>query len=129
MTLTELQTDLRQGMTIHEALTKHNITFEQAFTELKKAQNPKIYKKSPKRDPSMKYITKNKTDGKYYIRKGIGHKGKKKTLRYGTYRTLEDAKTIRDALIENGWQQRSVDRLCKEHHIYRCDKQSKVRYS
>ena len=127
MTLAEFQFDLSHGMTINDALIKHNLTLGEAFNQLHKENYKK--RKPPARDPSLKYITRNKADGKYYIRKSKSKNGSNKTLRFGTYATLSDAKRMRDALMENGWQQKSVNQLCKELGVTRCDTRSRIRYS
>ena len=49
---------------------------------------------------------------------------------YKSFKSIndEDAETIRDELICNGWNQKSVERLCKEHGIERCYGKFESRY-
>lgn len=108
--LTEFQTDLRNGMTIHDALIKHNLTFKQAVENIYK---PHTQQKTP-HPTNEKYIAYR--DGHYYLRKY----SRKKTRMFGTYHTLEDAVKVRDHCIKYGWKQHSIDKYCQELGVKRC---------
>ena len=124
-TLTSFQQDLKNGMTIHDALCKHGLTFKQAVLSVSKPR--KKQKKNYKQrthSSNEKYIIGR--DGHYYLRKNVNGS----TLMFGTYKTLEDAIRMRNHCIEHGWKQKSIDRYCEVLGIERCKKghNSKVRY-
>jgi hypothetical protein len=104
--------DLQQGMTIHDALTKHGITFQDAFQQLHK------YKRTPEKKTytqigvSQYILT---VDNRYAIRKNINGK----TRMFGTYDCLEDAVLVRDELIRDGWHQTHVDSICERLGVQR----------
>lgn len=119
--MAKFQYDLQQGMSISEALTKHNLTFKQAFNQSHRPKKPRKKRQSRKRNTKNwvnntgeKYI--QSRDGHYYVRKSI--KGETRT--FGTYRTLEDAVLLRDYCMEHGWKQHSIDRYCEILGIERC---------
>ena len=124
MGIIDFQQDLKQGMTINEALIKHKMTLKEVITKL--TTKPEKETKKPTRPVELRNITKNKKNNTYYIRKSKTTNGKKKSLRYGTYNTLKEAQTIRDELIKNGWNQKSIDNLCKKHNITRRDSKPKT---
>lgn len=55
------------------------------------------------RDPSMKYISKSKYD-RYVITKIVDNRRRQ----FGSFHTLEEAKKVRDALVENDWDFNAV---------------------
>ena len=128
--MAEFQSDLKNGMTLTDALTKHGLTLEKAFNILhyipKKKQiipNKKKHKRKPKTYTPTHYI--QCRNGRYYLRKHAHGKGRA----FGTYSTLEDAIRMREALKLDGWHQTHVDRLCDELGIIRCrTRGKKVRY-
>jgi hypothetical protein len=116
--LAMFQYDLQHGMTISEALTKHNLTFKQAFQEFhgyqKKNQNRKNGNKQRiEKTTNEQYIYAR--DDRYYLRKCIKNESKF----FGVYRTLEDAIKVRDYCIRYGWKQHSIDRYCEELGVER----------
>ena len=108
--LKSFQTDLKNGMSIHDALIKHNLTFKQAVETIYKPHKP--HKTS--HPTNEKYILHR--DGHYYLRK---HTREKLRL-FGTYHTLEDAMKVRDYCIKYGWKQHSIDKYCEELGVKRC---------
>jgi hypothetical protein len=116
MGIKAFQKDLNNGMTITEALQKHNLTFKETCDRLhdervfpsKYRKQPIIY--TPTGIPNIYNI-----NNKYYIKKTI--KGKSRI--YGSYNTLEDAIRMKQALIKDGWHQTHVDKLCQELGIER----------
>lgn len=116
--LAMFQYGLKHGMTISEALTKHNLTFKQAFQEFheyqKKNQNRENGKKQRiEKTTNEQYIYAR--DGRYYLRKCIKNESKF----FGVYRTLEDAMKVMDYCIQYGWKQHSIDRYCEELGVER----------
>lgn len=74
-----------------------------------------------------KSVAKNiqERDGKFYVRRYINGK----TRMFGTYRSLEDAKLVRDYLNKYGWKQKSVDSICEKLGVERVKHQrNTVRY-
>ena len=98
----EFQTDIRNGMSIEKALTKHGLTLTETFTELHGQPRGRPRKPQPKRklethSTGEKYIQYN--SGKYLLRKTNEY--------YGRYDTLEEAVSVRDYLVEHGWSKRN----------------------
>ena len=128
MGLKAFQKDLQNGMSITDALQKHNLTLETALHQLH-GYHKKTYK--PKTSPSHaeKYI--QYRCGRYYLRKTVfsRKKGRRITRMFGTYKTLEDAIRMREAQKEIGWKVTKVDELCEKLGIERCKhKRCTVRY-
>ena len=105
MTLTEFQEDLRNGMTIHDALIKHELTFKQACQYLHGYCRPKqpVHKQS-----LPMYISRNNKG--FEIKKSVNGKNKY----FGTYKTLDDAVLMRNYLIEHGWYKNRVPAIREE---------------
>jgi len=116
----EITEDLKNGMGLEECLIKHQTNLRTLFQNQYKL--PLTTRKGP-----VTYILEQ--DGRFLIRKKIKRKNKRsKTYVFGVYNSREDAETIRDALILNGWKQKSVNRLCIEHGIDRCIGRHEERY-
>lgn len=142
-TLQKFQQDLRNGMTLEKACSKHKISLDYAFKHMpktitkprkitKKLGRPrKITKKlgRPRKFertnniPYQPVNEKNITNryGKYFLRKRINNKERV----YGTYNTLEDAIKIRDYCNEHGWYVTRIDEYCEILGIERCKKTKK----
>jgi len=107
--------DLWNGMTIEAALRKHNLTLLTAFNILQYDQPYGVKPGNPK--PKVKCPERNilERNNGFTLRKSI----KGKTKIFGVYDSLEDAVRMREALKEDGWHQRHVDRLCQELGITR----------
>ena len=106
--LKRFQEDLRNGMNISEACTKHNVSLAYAMENMpKKLTKPR--KKPKGRAPSTgeKYI--QFRHGKYFLRKNV----RRKMRCFGTYNTLEDAVKVRDYCMEHGWKVKSIDEYCR----------------
>jgi len=116
-----LQADLQKGMSIEEALQKHNLTFKEAFTELDKYKMGRPHKNKKQKLKKGAYATgeryiRRTLQGHYYLRKQV--RGKMRT--FGTYHTLEDAVRMREHCKKYGWKELSIDRYCEELGISRC---------
>lgn len=120
--LRSFQNDLREGMTIQEALMKYNMSLEYAFKKLQH-KSPKKSRYVPKQKNQTKYI--QERNNHFYLRKAI----RKKVKPFGTYSSLEDAVKVRDHCMRHGWKQTKIDEYCKELGVVRCtDHRSTVRY-
>ena len=104
-----LQDDLRAGMTIEDALHKHNMSFKEAFDGM-----PKPLTNGGNTGVGEKFISKHQ--GKYIIRK----RHRNKTRLFGTYDRLEDAIKVRDYCLEHGWYITKLDDYCKAVDVERC---------
>lgn len=96
-------------MTIEDALTKHGMTFKEAFDGM-----PKPLTNGGNTGVGEKFISKHQ--GKYIIRK----RTKGKTRVFGTYDTLEDAVKVRDYIVEHGWYITKLDEYCEACGVERC---------
>lgn len=104
------QDDLKNGLSIEQALRKYNISFREAIDSM-----PRFYGRKKKRKcrGRAKYI--QQMDNRFHVRKTI----KGKTRSFGSYSSLEDAIKLRDYCIEHGWKQRKVDEYCETLGITR----------
>ena len=117
MTCMEFREDLRNGMTINDALIKHNLSLKNAVDFLQyKQQRPKNKIKTSRKYMKCgeRYIMQRGEDS-FCIRKNINGK----TRMFGTYTSLEDAIRMREALKIDGWHQTHVDSLCEKLRILR----------
>lgn len=115
MGLIDFQEDIKNGMTIEDALTKHHLSFQYVCKNIGKVKRWKIPEKTPVDE--RRYFNVQKTpDGKFRVYKQVG--GQNTT--FGTYRTMEDAIRIREHCHEHGWVKTNVDRYCRELGIERC---------
>lgn len=118
MGIIDFQEDLRNGMTLEDALIKHELTLKEAIDCIHK---PVIHP-SKKRKPYAKrniycQVEKNisKRGDAYHLRKAID--GKMKWG--GSYDTLEEARLVKDFLNKNGWNLIKVNEACKKYGIIR----------
>ena len=124
MNVKGFQQDLRDGMTISDALIKHQVTFKEAVDSM-----PRPVTNNKQRKPvthKQRYITGR--SGHHYLRKQV----RGKTRVFGTYKTIEDAVRMREHCEKHGWKERSIDKYCKELGIERCihhNKRKNKRYS
>ena len=97
----QFQNDIRNGMSINDALTKQGLTLTKTFNTLHgqpRGRPTKAKRKLPTMGTGEKYIQWN--NGKYLLRKTNEY--------YGRYATLEEAVFIRDYLVEHGWSKRNL---------------------
>ena len=87
----EFQKDLKEGMSLTDALEKHELTFKEAFTRC----NEIMCGKTNGRYHNI-YLRKN---GKFIVEKCI--KGRKHTI--GVFEDLDDAVEARDYADKHGW--------------------------
>ena len=110
------QQDLRDGMSIEDALTKHGMTFKEAFENMERPHirgQKTVIEKRKDHSPSM-YI--NKIRSRYVIYKKVNDK----QTYFGTYKTLTDAMKIRDCLVKDGWCPDKLDDYCRACGVERC---------
>ena len=96
------QSDLQNGMTIEEALQKHELTFREAVEQMPR---PKLHDKS---STGERYITHNRYG--YHVRKKVNGK----TRHFGVYPTLKEAVRVRDYCIKYGWHWRQLKSIQKK---------------
>ena len=90
--------DMKNGMSLENALQKHDVSFKDAVELLQKQSGRGKKKTQWNAKTGEKYISKTK-NGKYLIRKNINGK-----MRYfGYYDNIQDAIKVRDYFSENGW--------------------------
>ena len=105
--------DLWSGMSLCDALTKHETNLHDVFQALQnKPQKPKGSKSKVISSSEPYIFIRNNT---FSVRKST----KGKTKMFGTYNSMEDAIRMRDALKRDGWHQTHVDRICEELGIQR----------
>ena len=108
--LKAFQDSIREGMTIDEALTKYNLTLQEAFTALQYTK-PNTKTKKRQTSPERNII---KHENTYLLRKTIkGH-----TRYYGRYNTLADARRVKNELISLNWNA-DIDEVCQKLGIHR----------
>ena len=90
------QQDLKDGMSIEEALKKHELTFQYACENM-----PRQLTKERKKGNPSKYISRN--EDKYLLRKN--------NVYYGRYRTLKDAMRVRDYMEKHGWNKKDLKKI------------------
>lgn len=101
----QIQRELRNGVSIAEVCTRHNVSLLALFNELKAEQEYTYSPKARYSNTGELYIYR-KSNGYYYLRKGGGH--------YGHYKSMSEAKKVRDYFIYNGWRKHRLDEVCKE---------------
>lgn len=108
MNVAEFREDLKT-MTLNECLKKHNVDLNTAF----KLSTPKPIQKRKKtlKDKSLKFLTKQ--GGRYALRKKI----KGVNYNFGSYPILEEAKIVRDCMVECNWDKTQLERIIKENNI------------
>ena len=100
---------LLNGDTIDQVCHDYNITFPEL---LKLMSSYGSWKKNNLTYSGERYIMKHREN--YVIRKRKNY--------FGTYKTLNDAITIRDWFISHRWDKRWINKACKECGITRCTK-------
>ena len=102
MVVTPFQMDLRNGMSLEDALKKHDMTLKQAVFQSPRHRKSLNWKKSA----DMKNIYKN---GESYT---ISKQQNGITKSFGTYKNVSDAQMVRDYLDNYGWEQLDVGLIC-----------------
>ena len=117
MGIEKFQEDLRNGMSLEEALKKHNISFKEAWDKCPKPmKHGKMVQKKYRKNIIQRadeHI--QQRNDKYYIRKTV--KGRFKS--FGVYTSLKDAQTVRDFLIKHGWTKKNMEKACNRYKIKR----------
>ena len=108
-----LRTKLKNGSSIESVCKEYNLTFNELFKLLKKDNE---IPRGPNPESSFStgelYISKRpKGKGKYFLRKN--------DVFYGSYKSLEDAKKVRDYFIMHRWDKRKLDEVCRKVGVKR----------
>lgn len=118
MGIEKFQKDLKDGMTLEDALIKHNLTFREAV-EL--CPRPMACQKIT-RKPKTRRNVYQKVDTYISLRNDsymVRRQQNGKSCWGGAYNSLEDAQKVRDYLNENGWNIVKVNEACKKFGIER----------
>ena len=128
------QNDLQNGLGLFECCRKHNVSFKDAVDyamhenrainmrnnqKQQKNQKPSESNKANKHviKNNNAYIRRNKC-GTFTIYKHFSKgNGKWKNKYYGTYLTIEDARTIRDELIASDWNRNELESIKSKCNI------------
>ena len=114
----KFQQDLRDGMTLEDALQKHHLSLKEAIEYVHKPITHPPKKKKP-------YSKRNfyKTVDKYVKQRGNAYHLRKsidgKMTWGGSYNSLEEAILVRDFLEKNGWNIVKVREACLKYDITR----------
>lgn len=110
MVSAELTNDLRNGLSLEETLKKHNTSLREIFKDINNYP-VKTEQRTPKTE-EWKYIqlTRNHT---YRIIKGVN----RHRVSFGTYKSFEDARKVREELIECGWDKTELDKILLRNNI------------
>ena len=103
--LSQFQKDLKNGLTISEALQKHGLTFKYVCDNLPRAYCSSSRKRGTynhSRKSRYPYITEH--DGRYYLRKSI----EGRMVHFGSYNKLTDADKIREYCKKHGWRKECI---------------------
>jgi hypothetical protein len=116
--MTGFRNDLKSGMSIDDALQKHDMTLQEAFSKM---------------HHDLVFSNRRKVSREPYIHKRNNHlfimkKVEGKTTYFGVYDNMRDAKKIRDKCIRHGWIQSNVNRYCREAGVQRIDAKSRCDY-
>ena len=113
----KFQQDLRDGMTLENALIKHNLTLKEAMEFCPKPIGQRYIKKKKKRKQVYTNVDRHISQKKdaFHVRKQKSYK----TYWGGSYDSLEDAQKVRDFLEEHGWSPIKVNEACKKLGIKR----------
>ena len=106
----QIQAELRNGVSIAEVCTRHNVSLLALFNELKTEQEYTYSPKAQYSNTGELYIYR-KSNGYYYLRKGGGH--------YGHYKSMSEAKKVRDYFIMHRWDKRKLDEACRKVGVKR----------
>ena len=115
--LYQFQKDLKNGLTISEALEKHNLTFKYVCDNLPRAYCSTSRKRghSKRNSKSRQYITHQERDDRYYLRKSI----EGRMVHFGAYKTITDAVKIREYCKKHGWRKECIPEYEKRCGIKR----------
>ena len=110
MNIEIIRDELNQGVSINTVCNKYNISFQELVEKSFKGSMIKPYiprKQEYKTENAGKYI--QKVNNTYILRKKLPSK----TVHFGTYNTLEDAKKVRDYCIQHGWKKNCLNKYCR----------------
>lgn len=108
MVSVELTNDLKNGLSLEEALLKHNTSLREIFKDVN--NYPVKRENRTPRTSEWKYIQYTQSHT-YRIIKG------KHRICYGTYKTFEDAKKVREELIKCNWDKKQLDNILSRNNI------------
>lgn len=107
----QFQDDLRRGISIQEALTRHGLSFRDAFLHLQYKNKPSCNKNGGKN----RYLL-IRRGRSVQVRKSID--GKQRV--FGSYRNIQDARKVRNYLERNDWKCDDLEKLQEllgVHHL------------
>ena len=102
--LLHFQKDLKAGLTIDEALQKHELTFKYVMDNLPRPYS--MSERKPKRNrrnsKSRQYIIDHQ--GRYYLRKYVNGR----MVHFGSYKTILEAVKVREYCKKHGWRKECI---------------------
>lgn len=110
MMVNEVTKDLKNGLSLEETLQKHNTSLKELFKDINKY--PVKRENRTPNTPEWKYIqyTKQHT---YRLIKGVDNH----RVSFGTYKTFEDAKKVREEMSKIGWDKSRLDEILTKNNI------------
>ena len=113
-TLLKFQKDLQNGMSIADALEKHQLTFKYVCDNLPRAYRTLQRRKTGQpRSKSRQYI--KELRGKYYLQKSV----EGRMQHFGVYDTITDAVKVREYCKKHGWKWECIDEYCRRCNVKR----------
>jgi hypothetical protein len=112
--MTEFRNDLKSGMTIDEALVKHNLTLKEAFDRM---LNDIAFSTAHHKEPQ--YIERH--GDKFAIRKSV----EGVQTFFGVYTHHRDAVKVREMCKRYGCIQENINKYCRECGVERVKTRSK----
>ena len=103
--IAEIRAKLRSGESISAICEEYDVSLADLVGMMRYRDPPE----RPKKPKELLYITKR--DGHYFLRKG--------NVYYGSYRTIEDAKKVRDYFMLRRWDKRKIDEACEKVGVER----------
>lgn len=112
----EIRADLRNGVSIDAVCRKYKVSLL-ALMDIMKDGEGFTYSPSARKSNTGELYIYKKGNGFYYIRKGGGD--------YGIYRTVTDARKVRDYFIYHGWRKSRLDEVCEAVGVERVKKKGR----
>lgn len=117
MGIKEFQEDLRQGVSLHDALCKHDYNLKDVFYTLH--HQVKYPRRESNGTVSEDIINQGESFYIVHAFRDECKRSKYHSVHYGSYKSLNDAECMREALKKCNWDKLKVNSLCKKLGITR----------